>query len=469
MVKEITLPEVSENIDKGEVVKVLVKEGDEIEVDQPVIELETDKAMFEVPSTEAGVVKEIKVKEGDSVNIGGVILTIDTNGKGSDKKKEKSKPKKEEAKVEKKEEKHEEKESKEKEETSKPEKKEKEAEKEKPEKEDKDDEEEKEKSDKVEEKTGKDEKAEEDKDTSKKKKIAAPASPSVRRFARELGVDIHDVSGSGTGGRISEDDVKMFVKSILSILEDSPEQTGTARQKKLPDFSRWGETKTEKMSNVRKITAESMTYAWTTIPHVTQFDNADITSMEEFRKKHGKKIEKEGGKLTITSILLKICAEALKEFPQFNSSIDLSKNEVIYKKYFNIGIAVDTERGLLVPVIKDVNKKNLTEVSVELTELSEKARNKKITPEEMEGGNFTITNLGGIGGTNFTPIVYSPQVAILAVSRAEMQQVYKDGGFSSRLIAPLALSYDHRIIDGADAARFLRWICETLEYPLMHF
>jgi pyruvate dehydrogenase E2 component (dihydrolipoamide acetyltransferase) len=481
MIKEIILPEISENIDKGDVVKVLVKAGDQIEVDQPVIELETDKAMFEVPSTESGVVKETKVKEGDSVKVGGVILTIDTNGKKSDEKKDKSKPGKKESKTEKKDGKKEsgkEEESRqlkqtEKEEMEKEEKREKEDE-EEPKKEikkvEKESEEKKEpdeekKDEKEKSKPETEEEPEERKSTEKDRTVSAPASPSIRRLARELGADIHEVPGSGPSGRISEDDVKKYVKSIMQ----SEGGSVPLSHKPLPDFSRWGEIETEKMSKVRKITAESMTYAWTTIPHVTQFDKTDITSMEEFRKKHGKKIEAGGGKLTITSILLKICAEALKKFPQFNSSLDPGNNEIIYKKYFNIGIAVDTERGLLVPVIKDVNKKNLTEISKELTDLSEKARNKKITPEEMEGGNFTITNLGGIGGTNFTPIVYSPQVAILAVSRAEMMQVYKDGNFSPRLMAPLALSYDHRVIDGADAARFLRWICETLEYPLMKF
>ncbi|MBS1517180.1 MAG: 2-oxo acid dehydrogenase subunit E2 [Bacteroidetes bacterium] len=437
MIKEVKLPEVSENIEHGDVVKVLVSVGDKITVDQPVIELETDKAMFEVPSTEEGTVKEILVKEGDVIDIGSVILKLEsaaekTNGKAAEKETKK-----------------------EIEENNKP----------------------------IKEDTGiskpsvsgnkaplpetivlQTEKEVEDL-VSDPNRIMAPASPSVRRLARELGVEINSVTGSGKGGRITEDDVKVFVKNSMSNHNSGNVQLSG---KALPDFSRWGEVSAESMSKVRAVTAESMTFSWST-PMVTQFDKADITQAEEFRKKYSGSVEAKGVHLTITSLLVKICTEALMKYSQFNSSIDPGRKEIIYKKYFNIGIAVDTDRGLLVPVIKNTDKKNVTEISSELSVLAEKARTKKITPDEMDGGNFTISNLGGIGGTAFTPIVYSPQVAILGVSRASKEAVFINEKFEPRKMLPLMLTYDHRIIDGADAARFLRWICEALENPMSIF
>ena len=490
MIKEVKLPEVSDNVETGDVVKVLVSVGDDVKVDQPVIELETDKAMFEVPSTEEGVVKEIKVKVGDAISIGSVILTLDSEA-GSDKKveddkgeekggkKETSDEEKEDSKDEKKEDSKDEKK-----EDSKDEKKEdsKEEEKEdsKDEKKDdsKDEKKETSKEEKKEDTKGESEKKDEDKHDIKKDDVkgksdekavatvvkdTAPASPSVRRLARELGVDINEVTGNSLE-RISEGDIKKFVRDKIRSTEGP---VVSVTQKALPNFEKWGEIEREPMSKVRAITGDAMTYAWTTIPMVTQFDKADITQIEEFRKKYSKKVEEDGGHLTVTSLLVKICSVALKEFSQFNSSIDVVSKEIIFKKYFNIGIAVDTDRGLLVPVIKDTDKKTITEISSELNELAEKARNKKISPEEMDGGNFTISNLGGIGGTNFSPIVYSPQVAILGVSRAIKEAVLINEKFEPRFMLPLSLTYDHRIIDGADAARFLRWIAEALENPMV--
>jgi pyruvate dehydrogenase E2 component (dihydrolipoamide acetyltransferase) len=241
---------------------------------------------------------------------------------------------------------------------------------------------------------------------------------------------------------------------------------GIAREP-LPDFSKWGEIEVKAMTNVRRKTAEHLSYAWSTIPHVTQFDKADITELEKLRKQFAKQVEASGGKLTVTAILLKIIGSALKVFPQFNSSIDMEKKEIIYKNYFNVGIAVDTDRGLLVPVVKDVDKKNIIQLAAELSEISKKARDKKLTIEDMQGGNFSISNLGGIGGTSFTPIVNSPEVAILGVSRGSYEQVYRDGEFVTRMMLPLSLSYDHRIIDGADAARFIRWVSTALENPFL--
>jgi len=210
-----------------------------------------------------------------------------------------------------------------------------------------------------------------------------------------------------------------------------------------------------------------MSEAWTTIPHVTQHDRADITSFDAALKKYGAGVEKAGGKLTITAVLLKVAASALKAFPKFNASIDAEKQEIIYKKYYHIGVAVDTDRGLLVPVIRNVNAKNIAELSLEIDAIADRARARKIAPDELEGGTFTVTNLGGIGGTGFTPIVYAPQVAILGSARARLEPVYIDGRLEPRLVLPLCLSYDHRLIDGADAARFLRWVAQALEEPFL--
>jgi pyruvate dehydrogenase E2 component (dihydrolipoamide acetyltransferase) len=221
------------------------------------------------------------------------------------------------------------------------------------------------------------------------------------------------------------------------------------------------------MNKVRETTAKHLSYAWATIPHVTQHDKADVTNLEKLRKQYSKRAEAAGGKLTVTAILVKVIEYALRKFPQFNASVDMAKKEIIFKKYYNIGIAADTDHGLLVPVIKNIDQKNIIQISVELSELSQKARNRKLSMDEMQGANFSISNLGGIGGTSFTPVVNSPDVAILGVSRSNMEPVYIDGEFQPRLMLPLSLSYDHRLIDGADAARFLRWVCEALEDPFL--
>jgi pyruvate dehydrogenase E2 component (dihydrolipoamide acetyltransferase) len=284
-------------------------------------------------------------------------------------------------------------------------------------------------------------------------------------MARELGVDVNQVSGSGDGGRISVDDVKTHAKRLVA----TAAKGGGASPPPLPDFSRFGPVERQPMRAVRRKTAEHLSAAWATIPHVTQCDLADITALDELRKKYAKQVETAGGNLTVTSIAVKIVAAALKVFPQFNASIDLAADEIIVKKYVNVGVAVDTDRGLLVPVIKDADRKNIVQLSVELAQLSEKARTRKITLEEMQGGCFSISNLGGIGGTYFTPIVNAPEVAILGISRARMEPVYnkESGQFVPRFMLPLSLSYDHRVIDGADGIRFLRWVCDALEQPFV--
>lgn len=425
---EFKLPELGENIASADITKVLVSVGDVVKADDVVIEIETDKATVEVPIDVSGKVLEVKVKDGEKAKVGSTILVVES--RGASVQTETSKPKTEEPKQEP-------------------------VKIEQP---------------KAVEISVSSPAASPSTNIQRKREMSgkiAPAAPSVRKFAREIGVDIHQVSGSGPGGRISVEDVKAHAKSINEKLSKGGGAAFGIMAEPLPDFSKWGEVNVEAMSNVRKKTAEHLSYAWATIPHVTQFDKADITELEKLRKQFGKKVEEAGAKLTVTSILLKVIASALKKFPQFNSSIDMEKKTVIYKNYYNVGIAVDTDRGLLVPVIKDVDKKNITQLSIDLTDISTKARNKKITIEDMQGGTFTISNLGGIGGTYFTPIVNAPEVAILGVSRSAWEPVYKDGNFEPRLIMPLSLSYDHRIIDGADAIRFLRYVVESLENPFL--
>ena len=431
MKKEIKIPDIAENVETGLVAGILVAKGDKVSADQSLVEIETDKATTDIPSPYNGVVDEIKVKEGEEVKVNQVIMIIEVEengdkGEGKDEGKGKYEGRGEGEEKEEKEEK-----SAEKEEAKENEK--------KPEKSEKPDDEED---------TGKD-------------LSDVPASPSVRRLAREMDVDITKVKGTGPGNRISAEDVKNYAGKEKAEKGEAPE----AKIIELPDFSQWGATSTEPMTNIRKITANNVQQAWQTIPHVTQFDEADITELEKFRKRHLEKAEKAGGKLTVTAILLKIAGFALQKFPRFNASIDAKNEEIVYKHYYNIGIAADTPKGLLVPVVRDVNKKSLIELSVELTELAQKARDKKISPDEMQGGNFTISNLGGIGGTAFTPIVLPPQVAILGVARSQHKPVYVNGEIEKRLIIPISLSYDHRVIDGADGARFLRWICDVIEDP----
>ena len=292
----------------------------------------------------------------------------------------------------------------------------------------------------------------------------APAAPSVRRMARELGVDINQVTGSDPSGRISVEDVKAHAKRLVT----GAGKTGVAAEP-LPDFARWGEIERQPMRAVRRKTAEHLAAAWSAVPHVTQGDLADITGLEELRKKYAKHVEAAGGNLTVTAVAVKVVASALRVFPQFNASIDMAADEIVLKKYVNVGVAVDTDRGLLVPVIRNADRKNIVQLAVELAQLSEKARTRKISLEEMQGSTFSISNLGGIGGTYFTPIVNAPEVAILGISRARTEPVYQrdSGQFAPRVMLPLSLSYDHRVIDGADGIRFLRWVCEALEQPFL--
>jgi pyruvate dehydrogenase E2 component (dihydrolipoamide acetyltransferase) len=456
MATEFRLPELGENVESGDVLKVLVAVGDTIAQDQPVLELETDKATIEVPSPLAGTVKVVHVKEGEKLKVGGLILTVE---EGATPAETKAPPKIEAKRAE-------EVSAKAKEPIVVTEAKAAAA-----------------APPKIEKKV---EKAPEVPPeptralppaagieitprapapaAATSPREAAPASPSVRRLARELGVDINEVEGSGPGGRISEEDVKAYVRATAT-RPKGPAPAMAAPVVPLPDFTRWGEIERKPMRAVRRKTAEHLSYAWSTIPHVTHSDKADITELEQLRKRYESKAEAGGAKLTVTAIAVKVVAEALKMFPQFASSIDMAREELIYKMYCHIGVAVDTDRGLLVPVLRDADKKNIWEISSELAQLAEKARSRKIALEEMEGGVFTISNLGGIGGTHFSPIVNWPEVAILGIARTRMEPMFIQGMFQPRLMLPLSLSYDHRIIDGADAARFLRWVAEALEQP----
>lgn len=293
--------------------------------------------------------------------------------------------------------------------------------------------------------------------------IDVAAAPSVRRFARELGINISDVPSSGPYKRISMEDVKAFAHARITTPGLSTGVSAIAPQP-LVDFSKWGEVTREKMSTIRKKTADHMSHCWLTIPHITQFAAADITEVDKLRQKNSTP----DLKLTITPFVVKVIASALKQFPKLNASLNMDTREIIYKKYVNIGIAVDTPAGLLVPVIKNAGQKTILAIAAEMQALAEKARARKLSLDEMQGGTFTITNLGGITGGHFTPIINAPESAILGISRARLEPCYNNGSICApRLMLPLSLSYDHRLIDGADGARFIQWITQAIEQPLM--
>lgn len=474
--QELKLPELGENIETAEISSVLVSEGDVIERDQPVIEVETEKASFEVPAEAGGKVVEVTVKSGDTVRVGQTILKIETeeeeaaSSRGRPAAEEKQEEEKEEGKKEKEETERKGQEAGEKAGAREAEKKEKEKEKEPRE----------EKADTEAGEERRDERAAAERPARRRRPATggkpetpeigptAPAAPSVRALARELGVDILQVPGGGPAGRISADDVKRHARTIIERSAEAPaEPAGAAAVAELPDFSRWGGVERVSLGGVRRATARSMATSWSQVPHVTQADRADVTEVEALRRRFNERADAEGAHLTWTAILVKVSATALRRFPRFNASLDLADQSLILKKFVHVGVAVDTERGLLVPVIRDVDRKGFAEVARELEDLAQRARDKKITVEEMEGACFTVTNLGGLGTTLFSPIVHWPEVAILGAGRAERVLREDDGEVASRLMLPLSLSYDHRAVDGADAARFLRWIAEALEQPFL--
>ncbi|NEZ04395.1 dihydrolipoyllysine-residue acetyltransferase [Wenzhouxiangella sp. XN201] len=446
--QEIKVPDIGD-FDKVPVIEVLVSEGDEIEKEQSLVTLESDKATMEVPSSAAGKLIELKVSEGDEVGEGDVIGVVevaaddgeeaaDDGDSGDEKEKGSEGSSEDNGKAE----------------TS-------------------------ESSDEAEEarpETGN----RKPETSSRSDDLPAPpvpfegmgkdpsqlphASPAVRRLARELGVDLSGVEGSGRKGRITEEDLKGHVKQAM----ESGGGTGAGAGLNIAappkiDFSKFGEIEEEKLSRIKQISGPNLHRNWVSIPHVTQFDEADITEMEAFRQASKMQAEEAGTKMTPLVFLIQAVVAALKAFPQFNASLSNDGKTLIRKNYFHIGVAVDTPNGLMVPVIRDADQKGLIELAQELTDLSTRARDGKLKGDEMKGGCFSISSLGGIGGTAFTPIINAPELAILGVSRSEMKPVWDGEQFEPRLMLPLSLSYDHRVIDGADAARFTRFLAEQLE------
>ena len=434
MAGKFVLPELGEGVEKGDIVSISVSAGDVVEPGQSVMELETDKATVDIPFEESGKITEILVSVGDSVDIGAPLFSYEASsgdegeGEPAEEEEEKAEQSEESKKTEKK----------------------KELER-----------------DKEPEEPGKMDAAKEDdkeeKGTESRDGGHIPAGPAVRRVAREKNVDLSSVEGSGKRGRITVEDVEAFASG-----KEKGERPGAASPAavSLPDFSKFGEVTREPFSNVRRATARHLSLSWNTAPHVTQHSLVNVTELEAWRNRNARAVEKAGGKLTVTAIIVKVVAQALRRFQNINASIDMEREEVILRHYVNIGIAVDTPRGLLVPVMRDVDKKSITEIAVEIGEVSGRARNGKTGLDELSGGCFTVTNLGGIGGHFFTPILNHPEAAILGVSRSRIEPVYQDGEFVAAEILPLSLSYDHRVIDGADAARFVKWISDALENPM---
>jgi pyruvate dehydrogenase E2 component (dihydrolipoamide acetyltransferase) len=446
---EITMPELGENVEEGDVVQVAVTIGAQVREGQTLLEVEAEKSTVEVPSPSGGQISSVLVKKGDKVKTGQKLFVIEPSGDGNQAPSAPAskappaapQPAKSEAK-------------------SVP---------------------------SVPPATAQQTQpaaasttaptprrevappvtvaAAPDGAAASRSPGLVPAGPATRRLARELGIDIALVHGSAPGGRVTQEDVKSFVKELATrtAAGAAPTAGPALRIPALPDFSKWGAIERKPLDAVRRKTAEQMALAWSQIPHVTHHDLADVTELDGFRKQQGES----GPKLTVTAFALKAVAIALKKFPQFNSSLDLANNQLVIKQYYHLGLAVDTERGLLVPVLRDVDKKSVHELAKEMTEMAARARQKKLSADELRGGTFTITNLGGIGGTSFTPIINYPEVAILGMSRGRLQPVWRDGQAVPRLLLPLSLSYDHRVIDGADAARFVRYLAEMLENPLV--
>jgi pyruvate dehydrogenase E2 component (dihydrolipoamide acetyltransferase) len=437
---EFKLPDLGEGIHEGEIVEVLVAVGDPVEDGQPILVVETDKATTEVPSPVTGKVAEILVKPGDEVKVGQVLMTFSVEGEAREPRpSERTLPKEDKELAKKREEPSEARAA------------------------------------KQEDKTGPGEEA-----PQLEERIGpVPATPSTRRLARELGVDIRQVTPSGPGGRVTPDDVRTFADKGAKPAEEPsappegekgiPLARAVISLVELEDHARWGPVERLPLKSVRRATARHMALAWSQIPHVAHQDAADITDLEAFRRRHKASIEQQGGALSLTVFALKAAVAALKAYPRFNSSLDTVAEEIVLKQYFHIAVAVDSERGLIVPVIRDVDRKSITELSSELLSLAERTRKGKLQVEELQGGSFTITNIGALGGTGFNPIINFPQVAILGMAQARWQTVVRgrEEPFEivPRLMLPLILGFDHRVVDGADAARFLNRVKEILEDP----
>ncbi len=424
-IKNIPVPDIGD-FDGVEVIEILVAPGDVINPEDPIVSLESDKAAMEIPSPYAGTVKEIKVNMGDSVSQGDLLITIEASADVSETapaETETTTPAPASA-------------------------------------------------------TPTAAQAASPKPSPQPSPRPSPAtpinegshrntnmgkahaSPSVRKFARELGADLSLMSGSGAKNRIVKEDVKAWVKQALA----QGTQGGGLGVEPMPeiDYSQFGDIQIQQLTKINKLTGKFLHRNWVTVPHVTQFDEADITELEKFRKQLNEENQKQGIRVTVLVFLMKALVSALKEFPRFNSSLDHTGENLVLKQYINIGVAMDTADGLVVPVIRDCDRKTLIELAIELTETSQRARNKKLSPGDMQGGCITISSLGGLGGTAFTPIVNAPEVAILGVSRSAIKPVYQNDEFVPRLMLPLSLSYDHRVIDGADGARFTTYLTRVL-------
>jgi pyruvate dehydrogenase E2 component (dihydrolipoamide acetyltransferase) len=431
MIMDVKLPKLGEGADSGVVVSILVSEGDQVSEGQTIIELENEKAVAPVPSSAAGTVSSIRVKEGDQVTVGQVILTL--GGKPGSKPAKVVEPRARE------------------------------------------------------EDEGEAEDEAEVKPAAAREAVAGvqgsggmagmegvldqpvakvAASPALRKLARELGIDLARVRGTERGGRVGTADVRRYIEALQRLAFESKPAAGGAKPVAAVeriDFSKWGPIERKPVSPLRKVIAERMRENWNTIPHVTQFDEADITGLMALRKKHAPAFEAKGVKLTLTGFAVRALVKVLKQHPVFNSSLDEAAGELVFKNYYHVGLAVDTEAGLIVPVIRDADRKSLFELSREIEALAAKARDRKVALEELKGGTFTISNQGGIGGAHFTPIVNKPEVAILGLGRGALKAVVREKKVEARLLLPLALSYDHRVIDGGSAARFMVDLVQALE------
>jgi len=422
---DVRFPRLAEGVETATVASILVKPGDRIQKDQVILELETEKAVGPIPSPASGKVSKIHVKQGEEVAVGQVLMTLAEEG--------------------------------------------------------------------VNEKTAQGEKREQRAGERKaaqqvapqaperlpapeerqpgpyryesKSGVAPPASPSVKKIAQELAIDLTRVKGTERGGRITLGDLKAYIQQLQQIAyapKPEPENAAKAASKTI-DFSHWGKVQKKPITTIRRTIGQRMYDSWSTIPHVTQLEEVDVTRVTGLRKEYGPALEKKGKHLTLTPFVLKAVVAALKKYPVFNSSLDEATGEIIYKDYYHIGVAVDTEAGLIVPVLRDVDKKGLADLSAELNSLVERTRRRKVSLEELQGGSFTISNQGGIGGGHFTPIINKPEVAVLGIGRASLKPVVKDGKIEARTMLPLALSYDHRVMDGADAVRFILEVVGMLE------
>lgn len=428
---DVRLPRLGEGADSGTVASLFVKEGEQVKKDQPVLELESEKAVASIPSPAAGTISKMYVKEGDEIKVGQLIFSLGDAGataQPAERQRSERLPAADAS---------------------------------------------------VEEKHPEPEGGLEPTETIEAMPepeavesahtpgVAPPASPSVRKLARELGIDLSRVKGSQRGGRIALEDVRRYIQRLQQLAYQPREGRPTAVPASKPaaesvDFSRWGPVVRKRMSTLRRTISNKMVASWTTIPHITQFDDADVTEMMRLQKKYADRYKKKGGHLTLTVFVLKAVVDTLRKHPEFNASIDETTGDIVFKEYFHLGVAVDTEQGLIVPVIRDVDKKTMIDLSVELNELAEKTRQRKVSLEEMQGGTFTISNQGGIGSKHFTPIINKPEVAILGIGRSVLAPVVMKDAIARRFMLPLGLSYDHRIIDGAEAARFMVDLVQAL-------